>query len=55
MSFAARLEALRFALQVRTPGTTPDQTLQVAQTYLDWLEPPVKQAAPAQSGQPLRR
>lgn len=48
MTLPARLEALRCAMQVRTPGTTPEQTLAVAQTFLDWLEPPApKQAAPA--------
>lgn len=56
MSLEARIEALRAAMQVRTPGTLPDQTVAVAQQFLDWLEPPEKkQAAIAQSGQPPRR
>lgn len=56
MSLPARIEALRAAMQVRTPGTPPDQTVAVAQQFLDWLEPPVeKQAVIAKPGQPPRR
>lgn len=41
MTSAIRLEALRCALQFRTPGTTPEQTVAVAQVFLEWLEPPL--------------
>lgn len=56
MSLPARIEALRAAMQVRTPGTSPDQTVATAQRFLDWLEPPAeKPEAIAKSGQPPRR
>lgn len=56
MSLEARIEALRAAMQLRTPGTSPDQTVAVAQRFLDWLEPPAETpAATAKSGQPPRR
>lgn len=56
MSLEARVEALRFAMQVRTLGTPPSETVAVAQQFLDWLEPPAEtQAAIAKSGQPPRR
>lgn len=56
MSFQARVEALRFAMQVRTPATQPAQTVAIAQIFLDWLEPPAETpTAIAKSGQPPRR
>jgi hypothetical protein len=54
----ARVEALRAALSVRTPGTTPDQTLALAQQFLDWLDPlPLAKAPEAgrNPGQPPKR
>lgn len=50
MTAATRLEALRCALQFRTPGTTPEQTVAIAQVFFEWLEPPVLMSAPAAAG-----
>jgi hypothetical protein len=58
MTDALRVEALRAALAIRTPGTSPEQTLALAQTFLDWLAPATAKQELATSrptGQPPKR